>query len=422
MTKVAKRLRQSAARLLTGLLLASGLVLSLVAHGGAQMALKDLVSIPRGPGRSDNVTSPVELLRIDPNTGETLPSFPIQLPGLVGCNLRGGNGLAVNPLTEELFALLNCGANEPRLLAIIDTFDGNATIVGDTGDFFAGLAFADDGTLFAITGDRTTRGDEVFGKRPNTLFIMSTTDATVKVVCSFEDQPNVQGGQAIAFNPDDGLLYHASGNGGLRVFESIDDVTPRDPLAPCPVTRRGPTGADYVEATALVYSGSSFSLADLADNQNGKFYSITSAGVTTLIGAMDHLSKGLAFINGPAEVCYKVNRDGAAASNQSVQLEDSIVGPRSVLLKLKNAFTVCVPGGLRFTSLSPLAQSAGGAEGDSLVKGRICYRVKNDDSPAANKTELDVEDQAKGERRVRIKTRKAFVVCDRALINPDALP
>lgn len=143
-----------------------------------------------------------------------------------------------------------------------------------------------------------------------------------------------------------------------------------------------------------------------------------------MIGEMDQISKGLAFINAPAEICYKVKRDDAAGPNESVAIEDAIVGPRAAFLKLKKAFSICVPGDLRFTSLSTLSPdgSTGEAEEESNVTGEICYRVKKDDSDAAKKTDLKVADQANGERTVRIKTRKAFVVCEKALINTNALP
>lgn len=310
-----------------------GLVLLLASAGNAQQAVQDLLSIPR---RGD------ELRKIDRNTGETISSVSINVPESANCDLRGGSGLATNPLTEELFALLNCGQDNTRLLATIGTLSGNATVIGDTGDFFAGLAFTNDGTLFAVTGNG--------GNTPNTLFTLNTIDATASPVCQLPDQPPFAGGQALAFDPDSELLFHASGNseeGGTRIFESIDNFLPLDPLAPCPVTPRGPTGDAYNEGTALVFAGS-FLLADLGNTQEGHLYSISNDGVVTSIGPMDHVSKGLAFVSGPAKVCYKVNKDGVEVGNRSVEIIDVIAGPRSVLLKLKKAFMICVPGGIRF--------------------------------------------------------------------------
>ena len=174
----------------------------------------------------------------------------------------------------------------------------------------------------------------------------------------------------------------------------------------------------------MAFSGS-FYLADLGDTERGNLYRITNDGVVTLIGQMDHVSKGLAFISGPAEICYKVKKDDAAGGKESVDIVDSIVGPRAVVLTLKKAHTICVPGGVRFASVSS-STSPGGesaqAESDSVVTGKVCYRVKKDDSGAEKKTTLQVEDEGNGSRTVRIKTRKAFVVCDQALIDTSALP
>jgi len=125
MSKAREFLRRCALRG-PGVLLAAGLVLSLAGRGSTEVALKELVSIPRRG---------TELKAIDRETGGTLLSLSVQitLPDGVECDFRGGSGLAVNPITDELFALLNCGPDGPRLLAVIDTADGEATVVGDTG-------------------------------------------------------------------------------------------------------------------------------------------------------------------------------------------------------------------------------------------------------------------------------------------------
>jgi hypothetical protein len=388
----------------------AGLILTLASTARAQFAVQDLISIPRRG---------TELMKIDPATGQTTSSLTINLRDGADCaDFRGGTGLALNPVTQELFALLNCGEDATRLLATIGLFTGDATIIGDTGDYFAGLAFSSDGTLFAVTGN----GANV----PNTLFTLSTQDATASPVCQLPQQPPFAGGQTIAFDPDKGLLFHASGNdqeGGTRIFESIDDVTPTDPLAPCPVTPHGPTGDAYREAEAMVFGGGDFfHLADLGDGEHSNLYLITSDGVVTLVGQMDHVSKGLAFVSGPAEVCYKVKKDDANGTKESVDVVDSIVGPRAVVLKLKKAFTICVPGGIRFATVSSSTAEPPGAHADSVVTGKVCYRVNKDDSGAEKKTDLQVEDESNGNRTVRIKTRKAFVVCDQALIDTNALP
>jgi len=409
MNKFVRFFQRTAALPTARLLLVSGSVLSLAIPANAQQAVQDLVSIPR---RGD------QLIKLDRRTGETISTVTINVPGSANCNLRGGSGLAKNPLTEELFALLNCGPGGPRLLAIIGELSGNATIIGDTGDNFAGLAFGVDGKLFGVTGNGADT--------PNTLFTLDTSNATAAPVCQLPSQPPEGGGQTIAFDPVEGLLFHASGNesqGGTRIFESIDDVTPTDPLASCPVMPRNLTGDDYGEATAMVFNGS-FLLADLGGGQQSNLYNVTNDGVVEQLGVMDHVSRGLAFVSGPARICYKVKKDPADGGNESVEILDAVVGPRSAILKTKKAFTLCLPGGIRFTvftSITPPGGVAQETEQDSVVEGEICYKVKKDDSGAARRTDLEVEDEANGKRIVKIKTGKAFEVCDRALINVNAL-
>jgi hypothetical protein len=110
---------------------------------------------------------------------------------------------------------------------------------------------------------------------------------------------NGDDGETIAFNPEDGLLYHASGLGSQNVseiFESID-------FDARTVTGITLSGDDYDEATALTHwTGDLFLLADL----NEKLYSVTTSGVVSLIGTLDRNAKGLAFVD---ETLYSVSRD-----------------------------------------------------------------------------------------------------------------
>ena len=57
----------------------------------------------------------------------------------------------------------------------------------------------------------------------------------------------------------------------------------------------------------------------------------------------------------------------------------------------------------------------------SLVRGKICYKVKKDDSNAARRQDIEGEDRVGGTRSMRIKTNKVFIVCERALIDLNAL-
>jgi hypothetical protein len=172
-----------------------------------------------------------DLLRvINPSSGSTISSVPITLAGQV---VSFGNGLATHPVTGQLFALLTLDGQTGRQLVIINPNTGVATSIGDTGDQFAGLAFNSSGTLYAVVGDK--RNSAGGGLPPETLFTLNTSNAVPTQVLVLGRGND---GEAIGFNPNDGLIYHASGNdtGGdscepfnpsvcVEIFESINPNT-----------------------------------------------------------------------------------------------------------------------------------------------------------------------------------------------------
>jgi len=144
-----------------------------------------------------------DLLRvINPSTGATISSVAITLAGR---GVSFANGLATHPVTGELFALLTLDGQTPRQLVIINPNNGVATNVGNTGDQFAGLAFNSSGTLYAVIGDKKNAAGG--GLPPETLFTLNTSNAAPTQVLVLGRGND---GEAIGFNPNDGLLYHAS--------------------------------------------------------------------------------------------------------------------------------------------------------------------------------------------------------------------
>jgi hypothetical protein len=242
-----------------------------------------------------------DLLRvINPSTGGTIASVAITLAGK---GVAFANGLATHPVTGELFALLKLDGQTGRQLVTINPTTGVATSIGDTGDQFAALAFNSSGTLFAVVGDKKSSAGG--GLPPETLFILNTSNAAPTQVLVLGRGND---GEAIGFNPNDGLIYHASGNdtGGegctpfnpsvcVEIFESVNPNT----LAVTNIALSGaytPFTEEYSEVLALTHlSGNVLLLADIDQN----LYQITTTGVVTLVGTMDHVVKGLAFVEGP---------------------------------------------------------------------------------------------------------------------------
>ena len=169
---------------------------------------------------------------VDPSTGHTISSVPITLAGKI---VSFGNGLATHPITGQLFALLTLTGQSGRQLVTINPATGVATSIGNTGDQFAGLAFNSSGTLFAVVGDKKNSAGA--GLPPETLFTLNTSNAAPTQVLVLGHGND---GEAIGFNPTDGLIYHASGNdtGGdgcvpfnpaicVEIFESVNPNTLR---------------------------------------------------------------------------------------------------------------------------------------------------------------------------------------------------
>jgi hypothetical protein len=245
-----------------------------------------------------SISSDDNLLRVvDASTGDTLSSVPITLAGK---SVSRGNGLATQPVTGRLFALLTLVGQSGRQLVTINPGTGVATSVGNTGDQFAGLAFNSNGILFAVVGDK--KNQPVGGLPPETLFTLNTSNAAptqVLVLAAGND------GEAIGFNPNDGLIYHASGNDTIgdgcepfnasicvEIFESINPNSLTVTNIPISGNYMPRTG-NYLEVGALTHlSGNVLLLADIGQN----LYKITTAGVVTFVASMDHVSKGLAFV------------------------------------------------------------------------------------------------------------------------------
>ena len=234
---------------------------------------------PGGPGAP---RAPDPFLRtVDSADGSTVAGETVAIT-LQGEVVIGATGLARHPQTGTLFALLKLEGTSFRRLVRLDEWTGVATSVGDTGNRFAGIAFASDGTLYAVTGDG--------GGVPESLFTISTVDGSSSLVRELGAGSD---GETLAFNPDDGLLYHASGigtpnNPNGEKFETVDPDT-------LVVTNVPLSGFDYEELTALTFLDGSFFAGDLGNSafDDPGFFHITTGGAVTFLGNMDHVTKGL---------------------------------------------------------------------------------------------------------------------------------
>ncbi|MCH7519169.1 MAG: hypothetical protein IH964_09100 [Candidatus Dadabacteria bacterium] len=180
------------------------------------------------------------LYTINQNTGAALTTTEITLAGET---VNGCTGMAKDPTTGVCWMILNITEPEttnPRVLVTVDEDTGVATLIGDTGDAFSTIAFDASGTLYGVTGD----GANV----PETLFTLSKTNGLPTFV---QTLGNGDDGEAIAFNPVDGLLYHASGFGSLNINQIFETINLQNGI----VTPISLSDDDSSETTALVFSG-----------------------------------------------------------------------------------------------------------------------------------------------------------------------
>jgi hypothetical protein len=154
------------------------------------------------------------------------------------------------------------------------------------------LAFDNSGTLYSGESANTGAG---FANR---LYVLDTVTGERT---EFMQIANSEGGIALALNPLDGQIYHLSGNivfgedVGTPVFERIDTTSMTRTAIPLSgvdmghvrAMSFGPDGNFLVVATYAQYGPSQTS---------GRFFRLTPDGVATLLGSMNHISKGIAFV------------------------------------------------------------------------------------------------------------------------------
>lgn len=129
-----------------------------------------------------------------------------------GGAITGINGIAKNPLTNEIFVICKQSAVTGRMLGKLDLATGVVTMVGNLGDNFSSITFNSSGTLYGVTGDGATV--------PETAYIINTNDATTTLLTPLGAGVD---GEIICFNPTDNMIYHWSGNGTV-VYEKFDTL------------------------------------------------------------------------------------------------------------------------------------------------------------------------------------------------------
>lgn len=201
-------------------------------------------------GRFDNL-----LRTIDTETGAITSESPMTI---ADGEIFGSSGIAQDPSTGTLYALLDTGLSE-SLLVELDPLTAIATPVGLLGQRFGEITFDSDGNLYGITGASFSNSN------PSSLFRIDKTDPTSQ---EFLYAYGSGGAGGAAFNPTDGLFYRYQDG----QFQSLDlTTTPPTPFE-IPVSGDLPfkaRGMVYSKNGSFLLTGDSNSLFSIESSGNG---------------------------------------------------------------------------------------------------------------------------------------------------------
>lgn len=195
-----------------------------------------LFGATQGPGGFPPPPGPTtasDLIRLNPTTGALLSSVLIR--DALG-NALSIADLAVQPGTNTLF-----GVEAPidqlgrqGTLYTINTTTGVATLVGNTGHFFASIAFAPDGTLYLSSADMGPMGQDINVR-------LSTLNPSNAATLSFVPTADFFG--AFGVRPTDGVIF--GGTGDAHQLFTINPLTGAETLV-------GDTGLNFVGDLAFL--------------------------------------------------------------------------------------------------------------------------------------------------------------------------
>lgn len=148
----------------------------------------------------------IAIQEIDLSTGASVNELAITIPGV---NIQGFTSMAYDPVDNQLYVVAKDGQNFH--LATLNPNNGTGASVGILPDRIAGLAFSTDGTLYAISGDGSPTSA--------TIYTINPADASGTTLVQTTGGSD---GEALSFNPNDGLLYRYGGGG---LFQSVDPST-----------------------------------------------------------------------------------------------------------------------------------------------------------------------------------------------------
>lgn len=148
--------------------------------------------------------------RIDPVTYQVLETID---PTMEGETPTGCVAFAEDPTDGAVYAVVKLTTG--RVLARFDAASAVYTQIAALDDRYASITFDSAGQLYAVTGNGATT--------PETLFRLDKASGAASLVRALGAGAD---GEVIAYNPEDGKLYHWSG--GTSFYETISLTDPYD--------------------------------------------------------------------------------------------------------------------------------------------------------------------------------------------------
>lgn len=123
-------------------------------------------------------------------------------------------GMAENPVDNQIYVIVKKSGSVNELAKFNATRD-SLLFIDTLFDKFAGITFDDNGTLYGITG---------YGANNySTLYTLSTVDASETLL--IDVSATSSDGEAIAYNPTDGLIYRFASEDTLQTINPSTLVT-----------------------------------------------------------------------------------------------------------------------------------------------------------------------------------------------------
>lgn len=151
------------------------------------------------------------LYSIDRSTGIHVGEYQVKYDN---GTIQSYRGIAENPVDNVIYAIVKKQGSLNELAKFNSTRD-SLLVIDTLFDKFAGITFDDNGTLYGITG---------YGANNiSTLYTLSTVDASETLL--LDVSATSSDGEAITYNPTDGLIYRFASEDTMQTINPSTLVT-----------------------------------------------------------------------------------------------------------------------------------------------------------------------------------------------------